>query len=104
MAVAPIQTHIVLDDEGQAWIAGANTKVKEVVLDWIAYGYSPEEIHFQYPHLSMAQIHAAFAYYYDHQEEMDAEIARDYEEVKALRARHVNPVTREELLKRLGRA
>ena len=39
-------------------------KVTEVVLDKIAYGWSPEEIHFQHPHLSLAQIHAALTYYY----------------------------------------
>ena len=33
-------------------------------------------MHFQYPHLSLAQIHAALAYYYEHQEELDAEIIR----------------------------
>ncbi|MDX1946386.1 MAG: hypothetical protein SFU86_13375 [Pirellulaceae bacterium] len=28
-----------------------------------------------YPHLSLAQIHAALAYYYDHQQEIDQQIA-----------------------------
>lgn len=66
--------HIHLDARGKAWIDNTNTKVIEVVLDQIAYGWSPEEIHFQHSHLSMAQIHAALSYYYDHQAEFDAEI------------------------------
>jgi len=78
--------HIVLDDRGVAWIDGANTKVVEVVLDKLAYGFSPEEIHFQHRHLSLAQIHAALAYYYDHQDELDAQIDHDYHEAEALRA------------------
>lgn len=78
--------YIELDSEGRAWIAGANTKVIEVVCDKIAYGSSPEEIHLQYPHLSLAQIHSALAYYYDHQAEIDAEIARQLEEYDELRA------------------
>lgn len=32
-----------------------------------------KDMHFQYPHLSLAQIRAAFAYYSDHQAELDAE-------------------------------
>ena len=56
-----LTTQIEIDPRGVAWVAGANTKVKEIVLDKLAYGWSPEEMHFQHPHLSMAQIHAALA-------------------------------------------
>jgi uncharacterized protein (DUF433 family) len=79
-------THIWLDDRGVAWIDNANTKVLEVALDRVAHGWSPEEIHFQHPHLSLAQIHAALGYYYDHQAEMDAQMERGARKSKALRA------------------
>ena len=79
-------THIELDDKGVAWIRGTKIKVIEVALDKIANGSSPEEIHFQYPHLSLAQIHSALAYYYDHQVEFDAEIARQLERIDLLTA------------------
>lgn len=79
-----LTTQIDVDARGVAWIAGANTKVREVVLDRLAHGWSPEEIHFQHPHLSMAQIHAALAYYYENQERLDEEIRRDLEEVDQL--------------------
>src|ERR1700693_5002063 len=69
-------SQIEIDDQGVAWIPGANTKVIEVVLDKLAYGWSPEEMHLQHPHLSLAQIHAALAYYYEHQEQLDSDIAR----------------------------
>jgi uncharacterized protein (DUF433 family) len=77
--------HIRLDEHGVAWIDDANVKVIEVVLDRLAYGWSPEEIHFQQPHLSLAQIHAALAYYYDHQAALDAEIGRQEETARRLR-------------------
>ncbi len=77
--------HIRLDEQGVAWIDDANIKVTEVVLDRLAYGWSPEEIHFQHPHLSLAQIHAALAHYYDHQATLDAEIARQEETIRRLR-------------------
>lgn len=76
-------THIEIDERGVAWITGANTKVIEVILDKLAYRWSPEEIHFQHPGLSLAQIHAALTYYYDHQAELDIEIMRQLKEVDA---------------------
>lgn len=79
--------HIHLDDRGRAWIDDTNTKVIEVVLDQLSTGASPEEIHFQHAHLSMAQIHAALSYYYDHQKAFDAEIERQLHEVDELRAK-----------------
>src|SRR3979490_1102125 len=71
---------IELDGNGVAWISGANTKVIELVLDKIAYGWSPEEIHFQHPQLSLAQIHAALTYYYENQSQLDAQIRTGLEE------------------------
>ena len=78
--------HIHLDERGVAWIDDTNVKVIEVVLDKTAHGFSPEEIHFQYPDLSLSQIHAALSYYYDHQVEIDAEIARQVRRVEQLAA------------------
>ena len=43
---ATFATQIELDARGVAWIRGTKVKVIEVVLDKIAYGSSPEEIHF----------------------------------------------------------
>ena len=91
---------IELDHEGVAWIAGANTKVIEVVLDKLAYGWSPEEIHFQHPHLSLAQIYAAFAYYYENQAALDAEIERRDKEAEELSRKASDPELRRRLLER----
>jgi uncharacterized protein (DUF433 family) len=98
--VAPI-THIRRDERGVAWIGTANTKVKEVVLDQQAHGWDAQEIHRQHPHLSLAEIHAALAYYYDHKAEIDAQIQRDMEEYESLRAEAKDQLTRAELLARL---
>src|SRR5260370_36720701 len=77
---AVVTTQIKLDDRGIAWIGGTKVKVTEVVLDKVAYGWSPEEIHFQHPHLSLAQIHAALTYYYENQSHLDSQIRRGLEE------------------------
>jgi len=81
-----VTTHIWLDDRGVPWIDDTNTKVIEVVSDTIAHGWSPEEIHFQHRHLSLAQIHAALGYYYDHQKQMDDHLQRSLLDVERRRA------------------
>ncbi len=80
-----LASHIVLDDRGVAWIDDSNVKVKEVVIEAIAHGLSPEEIHFQHPHLSLAQIHASLSFYHDHKTAIDDEIRADLEEVNRIR-------------------
>jgi uncharacterized protein (DUF433 family) len=95
--VAVLNSLIELDENGIPWITGANTKVVEVVLDKMAYGWSPEEMHLQHPHLSMAQIHAALAYYYEHQSDIDTQIERDWQEVNELAARQPDSPLRQRL-------
>jgi uncharacterized protein (DUF433 family) len=86
MTAAETIAHIVRDERGVPWIDGKNVKVIEVVLDHLAYGWSAEAIHEQHPHLSLAEIHSALAFYYDHTAEFDAEIARQDKEFKAIRS------------------
>jgi uncharacterized protein (DUF433 family) len=76
--------HVVLDEKNVPMIAGTTMKVIELVLDRIAYGWSPEELRFQHPYLTMGQIYSALAYYADHQEELDADIQRRLEFVDQL--------------------
>ena len=60
-------------------------KVVELVTSVQAYGWSPEELHFQYPHLSMSQIYSALAYYWEHKAEIDADMKRRFEYSEKLR-------------------
>lgn len=68
--------HIVLDESGVPLIAGTTMKVIELITSHQAYGWSPEELAFQYSYLSMGQIYSALAYYWDHQAELDEDMAR----------------------------
>jgi uncharacterized protein (DUF433 family) len=95
---AVFATQIELDGRGVAWIGGTKVKVTEVVLDKIAYGWSPEEIHFQHRHLSLAQIHAALTYYYENQSHLDAQMQRDLEESDKLAAEVSDPEFRRKLI------
>jgi uncharacterized protein (DUF433 family) len=78
--------HIALDEQGIPWIRAANTKVVELVADVKAHGWSPEELTFQHPHLTLGQVHSALAFYWDHRDEIDADLARQEEYVERLRA------------------
>jgi uncharacterized protein (DUF433 family) len=82
---AIFHSRVSIDERGVPWIEGTRTKIIEIALDQIAHGWSPEEIHFQHPHLSLGQIHAALGYYYDHKAEMDAELQQSLERVQRLR-------------------
>lgn len=76
--------HIIINEDGVPFIAGTNMKVIELVLEKMAYGWSPEELYFQHPHLTLGQIYSALAYYWDHQEELEKDIARRQETVALL--------------------
>jgi uncharacterized protein (DUF433 family) len=88
MPLASVETryeHIVIDERGIPIVEGTNMKVVELVLEKMAYGWSPEELYFQHPHLTLGQIYSALAYYWDHQEDLDKDIERRREFVDQLR-------------------
>ena len=87
MATETRYEHIVLDADYGPMIAGTTMKVIELVLAHQAYGWSPEELHFQFPTLTLGQIYSALAYYWDHQEDLDEDIARREAYVEAMRLR-----------------
>ena len=68
--------HIQIDAEGVPFVAGTNIKVVEIIMAQKAHGWSPEELHFQHPYITLGQIHSSLAYYWDHKEELDADIER----------------------------
>ena len=77
--------HIILNEKKQAIIKDAKIKVIELVLDKIAYGWSPEELQYQHPQLTLGQVYSALAYYADHQEIFDQEIETQLKQIDKLR-------------------
>ena len=77
--------HIAIDEHGVPYIAGTTMKVVELVGEKIAFGWSPEELFFQHPYLTLGQIHAALAYYWDHADKLDKDMADRLKKVKNLR-------------------
>ncbi len=63
-------------DTGEPVIVGTRTSVRAVVENR-RLGLTPEEIPIHLPHLTLAQVYAALAFYSDHQEEVNEHIARN---------------------------
>ena len=66
--------HVVLNDQGVPTISGTTMKVVELVVEYNSFGWSPEEIQFNHPYLTLGQVYSALAYYWDHKVELDADI------------------------------
>jgi uncharacterized protein (DUF433 family) len=87
--------HISLDSTGVPILSGTQVKVVEIVLDHLAHGSDAEEIKRQFPLLTLGQIHSALSYYYDHQKEVDQDIAQRLQKVSEIQSRLADsPVAR----------
>jgi len=88
-SLSVIREHIVSTPDtcgGRRRIAGSRIQVKHIVVMHERQGMSPEEIVSEYPHLTLAGIYAALAYYHDHREDINADIRAErdwYEEMKS---------------------
>jgi uncharacterized protein (DUF433 family) len=78
-AVVDIGTLIERSSEirnGRPCIAGTGVTVRRIA-GWHNLGLTPEEIAAKIEHLTLAQIHAALAYYHANRDEIDSDIARE---------------------------
>jgi uncharacterized protein (DUF433 family) len=64
---------------GKPRIAGHRITVSDVAIWHQRMGMNPDEIVSEYPTITLSDVHAALAYYFDHRDEVDREI-RDGEE------------------------
>jgi uncharacterized protein (DUF433 family) len=58
---------------GRPKVSGTGVTVMRIV-GWYKSGLSPEEIALQYGHLSLAQVHAALAYYHANPDEIEGDL------------------------------
>lgn len=72
---------------GRPRIAGTGVTVQRIV-GWYKLGLSPEEIAEELGHLTLAQVHAALAYYHANREEIESAIATDETEAERLAREH----------------
>ncbi|MBA3357702.1 MAG: DUF433 domain-containing protein [Pyrinomonadaceae bacterium] len=72
---------------GKACIAGYRIRVMDIVIWHEDLGMSPDEIVAAYSELSLSDVHAALAYYFDNVEEIRGDIRHNGELANELRAR-----------------
>jgi uncharacterized protein (DUF433 family) len=70
------------DSQGRIKIKGTRLRLSMLIEARTAHDWSPEEIHFQYPVLSLAQVYSALSYYYAHAEEIEEEIVHEHQETE----------------------
>jgi uncharacterized protein (DUF433 family) len=75
------------DGQPRAFIAGTRVRVQDIYAQSEVHGKTPEQIVVVFPHLSMAQVHAALSYYFDNREAILDEIRQDKEFVTLMKTR-----------------
>ncbi len=68
---------------GRLRIDGTRITVNQIVVCY-KQGYSPEEVADQYPHVTLAQVYAALAYYHANKEDTEADLAAEKAEAERL--------------------
>jgi len=72
---------------GQPRMAGTRIKVKHIYT-WVErMGMTPAQVVAEYPHLTMAQVHAALTYYWSHCDEIHQDIDNEDKLVAELKAK-----------------
>lgn len=76
-----VATHIELRPSRighqRAYIAGTRVRVQDVYAMCELRGLTPDEVVDELPHLSLGQVYAALSYYFDHRDEIAAEMFTD---------------------------
>jgi uncharacterized protein (DUF433 family) len=89
-AMAPVITDRITKTAGicggKACIAGHRVRVMDIVVRHEDLGLSPDELVAAYPELSLSDVHAALAYYFDNVDEIRNDIRRNDEIASELRA------------------
>jgi uncharacterized protein (DUF433 family) len=74
---------------GKPRIAGHRIRVLDIVLWHEKRGLTPDEIvEMVYPSITVADVHAALAYYFDHRQEIEAEFEREAHLAGELKSRY----------------
>lgn len=95
-----VQAHIVATPGvagGRPRISGHRIRVQDVAVWSERMGMSPDEIADEFE-LTLGEVYAALAYYFDHRREIQRDIERDHKLAESLRRR--NPSRLQEKLKK----
>ena len=71
---------------GKPCVAGTRIRVWDIHVWHDLRGMTPAEVVAEFPHLSVADVYAALAYYHDHRQEIERQALEDEEVVAKLEA------------------
>lgn len=77
---------------GKPCIAGTRIRVQDIYVWHELRELSVDEIVFRYPHVTMADVYAALAYYWEHRDEIQRQIADDDDFVQGMKEKHGSPL------------
>ena len=83
---AHVQVRPNRDGQPRAYIAGTRVRVQDVSVMAEVEGKSPDQIVQALPHLTLAQVHAALSYYFNHRDAIAREMREDEEFVRQWRS------------------
>jgi uncharacterized protein (DUF433 family) len=98
MSTAAHYPHIIVDAEGIARIDQTRYKVVHLAAEHYQHGWTAEELLRQHPDLKPEHAYAALTYFYDHYEEIIAQLEASATSARELRDAH--GLSRDSLLKR----
>lgn len=77
---------------GKPIIVGTRMRVSQIAIEYEEMEMTPGAIVEAHPHLTLAQVHAALSYYYDHVREIRDDIRAGEEFVEELRKEYPDPL------------
>lgn len=69
-------------------VFGTDIKVSQIAREVVHVGMAVEEVVSAHPHLTLADVHAALAYFYDHQDAIRQDWAASETRIAELESRH----------------
>lgn len=95
--IATTWPFIEIDETGRPTIPARGLKVLQIVREHLTFDWDAEQLHRQHPQVSLAEIHAALGYYYEHRAECDTMLDHDEQRLQVLKHQLVNPELQERL-------
>ncbi len=77
---------------GQPCIAGTRIRVQDVYVWHELQGQTADQIVSRFPQLTMADVYAALAYYWDHRDQIQREMQAESDLVTRIRQQSVSPL------------
>lgn len=92
--------HLTHDADGTARVGTSRYKVQHLAAEHYYYGWTAEELLRQHPDLRPEEVYVSLAYFYDHYDEMTAQLSQASDQVSTAAAKSAQPFSRQDLLAR----